>query len=205
MVFMSNKPALAATVIVALLAIAAVYVAFAKLPRNSGDSGNVPEESAGFRPSEELENEIYDATERLVRDNYAVLRLFYTAGTEHKDEPYGNPPEDGYYTAITDYTSVEQIFALVDGTFADAEASRIKETGVYKDKKGAVGISETFEKIPYDINWENPDVVIDFVSETECGITITLKSGSEDIQFETNMLKGNGGVWRLEKLMGLIQ
>jgi len=203
---MSNKPAFAATVIVALIAAVAVVIAAQKSSEKARGVTSVTDTAemsvTRFVPSEEFEDEVYDGVYRLIRDNYTVLRLFYTEGMAHREEPYGNPPEDGYYTADTDeYNSVGEIYAVVDRTFIAEEAARIKETAVYKEKNGVIGINANFEKMPYDINWENPDVEIEFISETLCGLTLTFHSANSEVERKAIMRKESDGAWRLEELV----
>ena len=67
-------------------------------------------ESQGYEPDRELADEMKDAVISLISDNYTVLRLYYIRGLSHKDEPYGNAPEDGYFSVDSDkYTSLSQI------------------------------------------------------------------------------------------------
>ncbi|MDR0222340.1 MAG: hypothetical protein LBI38_02240 [Oscillospiraceae bacterium] len=205
---MSNKPALIATVIVAVSAVAAVLFTAVKLTSDDEDNKAEPD-GAEYGPTEETADEMWGAVVRLVGDNHTVLRLFYTVGMPHEEEAYGNPPEDGYYTAVTsEYADVEEIFGLVRNTFAEPAAERIinDPSGrgpVYKDKNGKIGVSEKFERLEYNINWENPPCeIIEFISDTECEIRITLTNGDGEPEIkDMGMKKGSDGVWRLDDLI----
>ncbi|MDR0197757.1 MAG: hypothetical protein LBI36_06020 [Oscillospiraceae bacterium] len=202
---MSNKPALIATIIVALLAFAAVLFTAFKL--TSGR--DVPEEDGEYRPTEETADEMWDAAVRLVEDNYTVLCLFYTVGLPHEEEAYGNPPEDGYYTAVSsDYGSADEIFALVRGTFSEQAAERIisdpsGKGPVYSDKGGKIGINADFKRMEYAVNWEKPHCeIIAFISDEECEIRVTLEGegGVPEVK-DMRMEKDDDGVWRLNNLI----
>ena len=128
-------------------------------------------EPAGYTPDKELSEEMKDAAIELLSSNYEVLRLYFTTGLGHKDEPYGNAPEDGYYTVSdSEYTSLAQLEALVDSTFVPEQAQAIKENSlsygpIYKERDGGeLGIIENFTPMPYDVSWENPQFTIDPVS-----------------------------------------
>jgi hypothetical protein len=192
---------------VAVLAVAAVIFSVWKLS-SAEDGKNTPPAPVEYKPSEEEENEMLDAVRRLIADNYKVLQLFYTVGMPHEEEPYGNRPEGGYYNAISgEYNSVDEIFALVDNTYIAEAALWIKtDSGgngaVYADKKGKIGINENFEPVPYNLNWSTTDFKLIFISDTECGINITLKNSDGGGETKNmKMDKGTDGIWRLENII----
>jgi hypothetical protein len=54
----------------------------------------------------------------------------------------------------------------------------------------------------YDRSWENPNLEIDPVSETECNITVTIHERADDseVPLTTSMIKTAGG-WRFISLI----
>ncbi|MGN0655386.1 MAG: hypothetical protein ACI4KR_01200, partial [Ruminiclostridium sp.] len=153
--------------------------------------------------------EMLDAATELIKNNYQVLSLYYTKGMEHKDEPYGNVPEDGYYTAISsDFSSIEELEKLVDSTFAPEQAKIIKEDSlgygpIYKTRdNGDLGIIQNFTPMPYTRSWDNPGFKINPVSETECSIDITIheKESGEEVVLNATMIETSEG-WRLSEIV----
>lgn len=162
-------------------------------------------EKNGFDADRELTTEMFDAAGNLILDNYTVLKLYYTKGLKHKDEPYGNAPEDGYYTVDSDdYTSLDQLEAIVDRTYTAEFAETVKTNplgygAVYKTRdNGTLGIIENYTPMPYTYSWDNPDFEIRPKSETECDIKITIhdKTDDSEVKLDASMTKTDGG-WRL--------
>ena len=61
-----------------------------------------------------------------------------TEGLYHEDEPYGNLPEDGYYTVnSTDYNSLEQIEELVRSVYAEDAAEQ-----TFDKREVKIGLSD---------------------------------------------------------------
>ena len=86
----------------------------------SGQSSvtEAPESDDSYKVADEIATEMQDAAIDLIKDNYTVLRLYYTKGMNHKEEPYGNSPEDGYYSVESDkYSSLSQLEEIVDRTY----------------------------------------------------------------------------------------
>ena len=127
----TNIP-LIATVIVAAaaaaLAIAAVVMMLTQKPsqpQNSGGSVSSKVSDTSYLTPEYREECEYAAHD-LLNDSHEILRLFVTEGLHHEDEPYGNLPEDGYYTVnSTDYTSLEQIEDAVRAVYTADAAEQI--------------------------------------------------------------------------------
>ncbi len=166
-------------------------------------------EPAGYTPDKELSEEMKDAAIELLSSNYEVLRLYFTTGLNHKDEPYGNAPEDGYYTVSdSEYTSLAQLEALVDSTFVPEQAQAIKENSlsygpIYKERDGGeLGIIENFTPMPYDVSWDNPQFTIDPVSDDECIINVTLHNRDDDseVELKGEMTRTEDG-WRLKTIL----
>lgn len=185
-----------------------------KAPASQGEpsittTAVVQTEPEGYVPDKELSEEMKDAAIELLTSNYEVLKLYFITGMDHKDEPYGNAPEDGYYTVKNSkYNSLSQLEELVDSTFVKEQAQAIKENSlgygpVYKERDGGeLGIIENFTPMPYEISWDNPQFEIDPVSDDECVINVTLHSRSDDAEVKlkgeiTNTEDG----WRLKTIL----
>lgn len=163
----------------------------------------------GYEADSELANEMMDAVTDLIFNNYTVLRLYYTKGLAHKDEPYGNDPEDGYFTVDDDtYTSLEQIEEIVDKTYSSKIAKQIKSDplgygAIYKTRdNGTLGIIKDFTPMEYTRSWENPKFEIEPVSDTECNISITIheKSDDSEVPLSAVMKKTKTG-WKLTSVI----
>ena len=181
-----------------------------KLPEQTKASSTeaaAPPETAetAYDPGSDLSDEMKDAVIRLIKDNHTVLTLYYTEGLPHKDEPYGNEPEDGYFSVDDDrYTSLAQIEEIVDRTYTKNFASEVKTNplgygAIYKTRdNGDLGIIANFTPMTYDGNWENPDFKIVPLSDTECTIelTIHLRSDGSEKLVTAQMIKEDGE-WKL--------
>lgn len=163
----------------------------------------------GYVPDEELGEEMKDAATKLISDNYKILSLYYTKGLDHKDEPYGNAPEDGYFTVKSEtYTSLSQLEDLVDDTFISEQAKATKTNSlgygaIYAERSGGeLGIIENFTPMTYNISWDNPDFKISPVSDTECIISVTLhdRDTGDEVIRKGEMVKTEDG-WRLKTIL----
>lgn len=203
-----NTSAYVATAIVAIIAAAVAVFAFWKIAQDRQTESDVRESvQQMYVPSEELLAEMQDNAERLIADDYLVVKLFYTRGLPHEDEPYGNLPEDGVYYAISDdYASASDLYDIIDRTFVAGQARQIKDDPLgfgplYFDKNGRLGISASFQPDDsYIVNWDNPAYVAIPVSDTECQLKITLHADGNPVTQTVTMLKLNG-VWYLDKLL----
>lgn len=175
-----------------------------KQPEQTTQSTKAP-----VTPAVTATEEMLDAATELIKNNYQILCLYYTKGMEHKDEPYGNVPEDGYYTAISsDFSSLEELEKLVDSTFAPEQAKIIKEDSlgygpIYKTRdNGDLGIIQNFTPMPYTRSWDNPGFKINPLSETECSIDITIheKESGEEVVLNASMIETEKG-WRLSEIV----
>lgn len=162
-----------------------------------------------YVPDEQTSEEMKDAAIELLSGNYEVLKLFYTRGLEHEDEPYGNAPEDGYYTVSdSEYTSLDQLKELVNSIFIGEQAKITLENSlgygaIYSERyNGELGIIENFTPMEYDISWENPDFSISPISDEECALLITLRNrdSGEEVEKNGEMIKTEEG-WRLKSII----
>lgn len=126
-----NNTSLIATIVIAALACAAAIIAVVMLNLpGSGNNGGQAQNSGAHNNNaayltQEYRDEVGLAAHDLLDDSHEILRLFVTEGLHHNDEPYGNLPEDGYYTVNnTDY-DLEKIEALVRSVYVEDEATRV--------------------------------------------------------------------------------
>lgn len=227
---MSNKEksgniSMIITIAVALLAIAAIVILLV-----SGNGDKEPEEPviSGFGVTQALADECIGAAQKLVGDNYEIIRLYITEGLPHK-MVYGNEAEalGGYYQADSaKYKEFEQIDALVRSVYSESEADRIlqrlevntvdgtsEELEVYKHCKinGAAffGINERFDADPdYKVDWSSCYVEVEPHSETECEVTVYLDGVTSDTAAEhaesvrnVSMVKSEDNSWRLTEFL----
>lgn len=180
----------------------------APAPSTSASQSQTADPSV-YIPDEQTSEEMKDAAIELLSGNYEVLKLFYTRGLDHKDEPYGNAPEGGYYTVSdSEYTSFSQLEELVNSIFCEEQAKITLENSlgygaIYAERyNGELGIIENFTPMEYDISWENPDFSIDPVSDEECALIITLRTrdGGEEVAKSGEMVKTEKG-WRLKSII----
>ena len=218
----SRLSAVIATAVVALAAVAAIIV-LVVTSRAPKEEQTLPDGTVvDFRPTQELVDECGEHAQELVAKNYTILRLFVTEGLPHKDEPYGNRPEDGLYTANSaDYKTYDEIEKLVKSCFIEKEAKRILTQmpadpavsmtasliEVYKTRDDYV--NGTKQKV-LGINepWSSISIRIVPSSDSECYVTVYLGAGKDvdlssvetsDI-LTTQMVKENGE-WRLSQLI----
>lgn len=150
----TNNLPLIATIVVALVAIALAVTAIImmnKTPSQGQSGGDTPgqvQDTSYLTP--EYREECEYAAHDLLNSSHEILRLFVTEGLFHEDEPYGNLPEDGYYTVnSTDYTSLEQIEELVRSVYAEDAAQQILKNSdgnglaVYAEREQLVRVEET--------------------------------------------------------------
>lgn len=178
-------------------------------PASTTTSVTTPSDPNVYNPDEDTANEMKDAATKLLSDNYTVLRLFYTKGMSHKDEPYGNVPEDGYYTVDNEeYTSLDQLFEIVDRTYTKQQADVVKTNSlgygaIYKMREdGTLGIIMNFTPMEYNRSWDNPVFTISPISEKECSIEITIheKETNEEVKLTTTMIKDSDS-WKLKAVV----
>lgn len=149
-----NNIPMIATIIVALAATALAVAAIIMLnkPKTSGDGGS---QGSGAVQTDnsyitvEYQQECEYAAHDLLRESHEILRLFVTEGLFHENEPYGNLPEDGYYTVnSTDYSTLEDIENLVHSVYTDDAADKILKNidgnglAVYANREQLVKVEE---------------------------------------------------------------
>lgn len=177
-------------------------------PTESETTETTPEPDV-YVPDDALSEEMKDEATRLIQQNYKVLTLYYTRGLPHLDEPYGNRPEDGYYTVDdSEYTSISQLESLVDSTYVIEQAATVKHNSlgygaIYKERSsGTLGIIENFTPMDYELSWDNPTFSIVPESDELCGISLTLhhRDSGEATSISGEMVKTEDG-WRLKAVL----
>ncbi len=197
------------TVVAAVLAIAAViFLIWTFSGANSGGEGDVTTTEEKFAPTQELIDETEKEAYRLVQDNYKIYCLL-TMGMNVEEEPYGNKPEDGFYTCISDeFKTFADWSELVRNTYTEAAAVKVLSDPfgkgvVYGDDNGVLGLSEDFVPSDPDPLWEGQlQYVCTPLSESECKLELTLtdKTTNEKVNKEMTMERENG-VWKLTELV----
>ena len=227
-----NIASLIATVVIAGLACAAAIVAAVMIlgGKKDGDGGQ-PQQQTSTHDTSYLTQEYRDeaglAAHDLLDDSHEILRLFVTEGLHHNDEPYGNLPEDGYYTVNnTDY-DLQKIPDLVHSVYVDDAAEKIltdvdgNGLTVYANRKiqqkvetTAVSEDSTAEA-DSTVKWVSCSIKIDYVEDGRCTLEVgvfdqkldTLIGTAEadspkepDASYTVDMVKTNDG-WRLEEFV----
>ena len=205
-----NIPAIIITVFAALLAAAAVIFLVITLTgrEDAGDQPPVITEDPGFVPDPDLVREIEQAAYDLLPENYRVYQ-YLTLGMSVKEEPYGNLPEDGFYTCVNEeFPTFESFCDYVRSIYTAETAEKLLtdpfgKGAVYGDDNGELGLSVDFEAAAEPgLSWADVSFVCVPVSETVCDITVTLKDADgKDVNREVRMQLDNGN-WRLAELIG---
>ena len=206
-----NIPAIIITVIAALLAAAAVIFLVYTISNSERDDEEEPPvitEDPGFVPDADLIEEMEQAAYDLLPENYKVYQ-YLTQGMSYKEEPYGNKPEDGFYTCVNeDYPTFEAFSEYVRSVYTSATAEKLLtdpfgKGAVYGDDNGELGLSAEFEAATEPgLSWADVSFVCTPVSETECDIEVTLKDADgKDVVREVSMVLEEEG-WRLSELVG---
>lgn len=202
-----NSSLIIITVAAAVLAVAAVIFLIITVAGSSSGSGGSDAEDT-FIPSEELISETEQAAYALLPENYKIYQYF-TEGMSVLEEPYGNKPEDGYYTCSNDsFETFDDFCDYVRSVYIEKTASKLLTDPfgsgpVYANDNGALGLSADFEPSEEEgLSWANVEFVCTPVSETQCLIQLTLKdSDGNDVVKEVNMLLEDGQ-WKLEEMVG---
>lgn len=211
----ANVPAIIITVIAALLAAGAVIFLIITISGdrsggtvNTSPIGSTDDGGNDFVASQELLTEVETAAYSLLPDNYKIYQYF-TKGMSYKEEPYGNLPEDGFYTCVNeDYKTFEDLCDFIRSTYAEKTADKLIEDPfgygpVYGDDGGVLGLSDKFkESEDSGLSWEDTKFVCVPASETECNIEITLKDkDGKDVVKHAQIIKENGN-WLLTEMIG---
>jgi hypothetical protein len=214
----SSKSSFAATIIVLVLAIAAAVFAFWRISGNNSEE-TIPQDLT-FTPPPELEDEMKNAAERLIKNNHTLITLYITRGLPKRDEPYGNIPEFDLYLVDSDeFILLEDIENIVRETFFPEEAERIinnrlddggRYYNLYIDKVydnrethngPMLGIHRLFvPDTDYPISWENVSYSIEPVSEFEVKLGVKLLVHGNEAIFERTMYNLSG-TWLLDRFI----
>ena len=205
-----NIPAIVITVFAVLLAAAAVT--FLVITMNGGNNNNnrppVITDEPGFIPSDGLIKEMEQAAYDLLPENYKVYQ-YLTLGMSVKEEPYGNLPEDGFYTCVNNSLPTFEAFSEYVRSIYTAETAEKLLTdpfgkgAVYGDDNGELGLSVDFEAAAEPgLSWTDVNFTCIPVSETVCDITVTLKDADgNDVDRKVKM-QLEGESWKLTDLVG---
>ena len=179
----SSVSTIVATAIVALAAVAAIIVLLVMNKSSEGDTdrGN-SNISVDYKDTQEFADECGENAQKLVAGNYKVLRLFISEGLPHKDEPYGNRPEDGFYTAVSDeFKTYEDLESFVRSIFIEQEANRIltnmplDPAAVYGGVGGNAGKMELYRSRDEYVDASAAGSGTSYVKQSVLGINMSFK------------------------------
>lgn len=209
----SSTSSLIITCVAVLLAVAAIIFVVITF---SGNNNNNPASTGdasftstpGVNVSEEVLNDMSQGAYDLLQKNYKIYQYF-TYGMTVKAEPYGNKPDDGFYTCDNaDFDTFDKFSDYVKSVYTDSFAQKLLTDPfgngpVYGNDNGALGLSADFTASTEEGNsWSDVKYVCTALSETECSIAVTLKdSAGADVEKTVKMTKTDAG-WRLEDMIG---
>ena len=208
-----NIPSLIITGVAVLLAISAVV--FLLYTMSKSEEGNQPVETTPaeteFNPPSELLQSAEVAAPDLLTNNYRAYQ-FFTQGMSYEQEPYGNKPEDGFYTCSNDtYKTFEQFSDFIKSIYTEKTAEKLLKDPfgkgpVFADDNGKLGISYEFIESgrteDNGVSWENGSYTFTLTSETECDVEINLKDkDGKDVKLKTKMILEKD-VWKLAEMVG---
>ncbi|MCM1298932.1 MAG: hypothetical protein NC203_09870 [Firmicutes bacterium] len=207
----SSTSSLVITCIAVILAIAAVI--FVIITFNGSNNENpaatgAPNNAPSVNVSDDVINEMSQGAFDLLQKNYKIYQYF-TYGMTVNPEPYGNKPEDGFYTCSnSDFENFDKFSDYVKSVYTDEVAQKLLTDPfgngpVYGNDNGELGLSADFTASTEEGNsWADVQYVCTALSETECSIAVTLKdSAGADVEKTVKMLKTADG-WRLEEMIG---
>lgn len=209
-----NIPSLIITIIAVLMAASAVAFMFYTMSKSEEPEPEpvitTPAETV-FNPPSELLQSAKLAAPDLLTNNYRAYQYF-TQGMSYEQEPYGNKPEDGFYTCANDtYKTFEQFSDFIKSIYTEKSAEKLLTNPfgngpVFADDNGKLGISYEFiengRAEDNGVSWENGKYTFTLTSDTECDVEITLKDkDGKDVKKQTKMILENN-VWKLVEMVG---
>lgn len=205
----ANIPSIVITAVAVLLAAAAIIFLIYTVKTREQPQQPVETTTPAPQIPQELIDEAQQAAYELLPKNYKVYQ-YLTMGMSHEEEPYGNLPEDGYYTCVnSDFASFGEFSDYVKSIFTEKSADKLLTDpfgfgpiyGV--DDKGGLGLSPNFEKAEQSgLSWADVQFVCTVENEVKCTIEITLKDAdNKDVKKEVGMILENGE-WRLTDMVG---
>ncbi|MBD5104333.1 MAG: hypothetical protein HDT47_05670 [Ruminococcaceae bacterium] len=207
----TNIPSLVITIIAAILAIGAVV--FLVVTMKSDEEPDIPDivvnTTPPFQATQELVDETQQAAYDLLPENYKVYQ-YLTRGMTHEEEPYGNIPEDGFYTCVSDdFKSFDDFSEYVRSIYTEETAEKLLNNPfgngpVYGvDDTGALGLSFEFTPDPDSgLSWANVSFLCTPVSDTECDVKVTLQDADgKDVDKNVKMVLQQGE-WKLSEMIG---
>lgn len=212
-----NIPSLIITIVAVLLAVFAVIFLIITLQKSKEEQEKLEQEAAqttvdtSYYPSSELLQSAELAAPDLLTNNYKAYQYF-TQGMSYEQEPYGNKPEDGFYTCVNDvFETFGQFSDFINSIYIKETAAKLLSDPfgngpVYADDNGKLGISSDFidnGRIEDNgVSWENGTYTFTLTSDTECDVEITLKDkDGKDVKKKTKMINENG-IWKLAEMVG---
>ncbi len=210
-----NIPSLIITIVAVLLAVGAVIFLIATVSNSNRDAQGTNTEQTtvdtAYYPSSDLLQSAELAAPDLLTNNYRAYQYF-TQGMSYEPEPYGNKPEDGFYTCASDtFKTFNEFSDFIRSIYTESAAAKLLSDpfgngAVYADDNGKLGISYEFiengRTEDNGISWENGTYTFTLTSDTECDVEITLKDkDGKDVKKKTKMINENG-MWKLSEMVG---
>ena len=207
-----NISSLIITGVAVLLAVSAVvFLLFFMSDSQEEQPAETTPAETEFNPPSELLQSAELAAPDLLTNNYKAYQYF-TQGMSYEQEPYGNKPEDGFYTCSNDtYKTFEQFSDFIKSIYTEKAAEKLLtdpygKGAVFADRKGQLGISYEFIESgrieDNGISWENGKYSFTLTSDTECDVEITLKDKDDkDVIIKTKMILEKD-VWKLAEMVG---
>lgn len=205
-----NIPGIVITAVAALLAVASVIFLIITISRSNEEDPPVSGTTTadpGFVPDDDFIHDVEQAAYDLLQENYTIHQ-YLLKGMEVEEEPYGNLPEDGFYTCITDdFADYDEFCDYVHSVFVDKVAEKLLTDPfgngpVYGYDQDGLGITMDFEPSDAEeLSWADVYFTCEPVSETECFLVVTLKDAEGKDAIRELRLLIEDGSWKLSELV----
>lgn len=202
-----NIAGIVITVVAVLLAAAAVIFLIKTLSRTEEEPEPVQTEDPGFIPDHDLISATEEAAYNQLQENYTIYQ-YLAKGMPVEGEPYGNLPEDGFYTCITDdFADFDAFSEYVHSVFVDEVAEKLLTDPfgngpVFGYDKEGLGLSVDFTPSEEEgLSWMDVHFICTPTSETECELEVTLKDADGKDVVRKLKLVLEGVTWKLSELV----
>lgn len=200
------------TVLAVLLAAASVIFLFItisnreKEEQEQATSTTTTTPDPGFVADEEFISTIEQTAYELLEKNYYVYR-YLTYGMEVEEEPYGNLPEDGFYTCVTDeFADFAAFSEYVSSIYVKETAEKLLTDPfgngpVFGEDEEGLGLSVDFTPSEEEMPSWNIEFVCTPLSEDECDLEVTIKGeDGNNVKKKLKLLLEEGS-WKLSEMV----
>ena len=201
-----NISGIVITVIAALLAIAAVIFLIITITREEEDDEPEVSITTGFVPDSDFYVSVEQAAYNLLEKNFTAYG-YLTAGMRVEEEPYGNLPEDGFYTCITDeFADFDEFSEYIHSIYIDAVAEKLLTDPfgngpVYGYDQDGLGLSMDFTPSGEEGRTWDVQFACTPLSENECDLEVTYKDADGQETVKKIKLLLEGGEWKLSEMV----